>query len=204
MFRLYATTFLGKFRGTAEQESHLHESPGAMTLPLILLAVLSALGGWWGVPEVLGGTHRLSNFLAPVFERSFALHSAVHPDHFTEYLLMGASAGLSLIVLLYAVQRFRRQPDMESASGFGKILENKWYVDELYDKMIVSPLRRFSSFLNDVVERTGIDGFVNGVGKMVNYGGRQLRLLQNGQTGVYILMMVVALIILFIIQLFVL
>lgn len=204
IFRLYATTFLGKFRGTAEQESHLHESPRAMTLPLILLAVLSALGGWWGVPEVLGGAHRLSNFLAPVFEPSFAIRSAVHPDHFTEYLLMGASAGLSLIALLYAVQRFRRKPDMEPAGGFGKILENKWYVDELYDTVIVKPLRRFASFLNGVVEKSGIDGFVNGVGKLVNYGSRQLRLIQNGQTGVYILMMVVALLILFIIQLFVL
>ncbi len=204
MFRLYATTFLGKFRGTQEQEQHLHEAPRAMTWPLIILAVLSAAAGLLGIPAVLGGTHELEHFLSPVFAGSVALQHAPHLDHTTEYLLMGVSAGLSALAILYAVSRFSKKPDMEPATGFGKVLENKWYVDELYNAVIVQPLRSLSLLLNNVVEKLGIDGMVNGVGKLVNYGGRQLRLLQNGQVGAYILMMVVALLILFIIQLFVL
>ncbi|HRQ50529.1 MAG TPA: NADH-quinone oxidoreductase subunit L, partial [Agriterribacter sp.] len=135
---------------------------------------------------------------------SLALQHAAHPDHATEYLLMGVSAGLSALAILYAVSRFSKKPDMNPARGFGKVLENKWYIDELYDTVIVQPLHRLSLLLNNIVEKLGIDGMVNGVGKLVNYSGRQLRLLQNGQVGAYILMMVVALLILFIIQLFVL
>lgn len=204
MFRLYATTFLGKFRGTQEQEQHLHESPPAMTWPLIILAVLSAMAGFLGVPAALGGTHYLEHFLSPVFAGSVALQHLPHLDHATEYLLMGVSTGLAVLAIIYAVGRFSRKPDMEEAKGFGKLLENKWYVDELYDAVVVSPLRKISLLLNNVVEKLGIDGIVNGVGKLVNYGGRQLRLLQNGQVGAYILMMVVAALVLFIIQLFVL
>lgn len=204
MFRLYATTFLGKFRGTEEQERHLHESPRAMTVPLIVLAILSAVAGFIGIPAVLGGTHQLENFLSPVFAGSVALQHAAHPDHTTEYLLMGISVGLSVLVLLYAITRFSKKPDMDSPRGLGKLLENKWYVDELYDMIVVKPLHRVSVLLNNVAEKMGIDGVVNGVGKFVSYGSRQLRLLQNGQVGVYILIMVAALLILFIIQLFVL
>ena len=82
------------------------------------------------------------------------------------------------------------------------MLENKWYVDELYDAIIVRPLKSLSRFLNNIIERSGIDALVNGVGKGVNYGSRQIRLLQSGQVGAYILMMVAGILVLFIIQLF--
>ncbi|MBX3241955.1 MAG: NADH-quinone oxidoreductase subunit L [Chitinophagaceae bacterium] len=203
MFRLYATTFLGKFRGTHEQEHHLHESPVAMTLPLIILAVLSAAAGLIGIPAVLGGSHELQQFLAPVFAGSAKLQEAHHLSHSTEYMLMGASVALAAIAGIYAISRFSKRPDLEEVEGFGKLLQNKWYVDELYDTIVVKPLRALSGFLNGVVERSGIDGVVNGVGKLVNYGGRQLRLLQSGQVGIYLLLMVIAALVLFIIQLFV-
>src|SRR5450432_2147739 len=68
MFRLYATTFLGKFRGTQDQEHHLHESPAAMTIPLIILAILAVAGGWIGIPEVfMKDSHWLEHFLSPIF-----------------------------------------------------------------------------------------------------------------------------------------
>jgi NADH-quinone oxidoreductase subunit L len=82
------------------------------------------------------------------------------------------------------------------------VLQNNWYVDELYNAIIVRPLKSLSLFLNNVIERSGIDGLVNGVGKGINYSSRQIRLLQNGQAGAYILMMVIGMIILFIIQMF--
>ncbi|MFT3702755.1 MAG: NADH-quinone oxidoreductase subunit L [Agriterribacter sp.] len=204
MFRLYATTFLGKFRGTHEQEHHLHESPKAMTIPLIVLAILAIIAGFVGVPEVLGGHHELSHFLSPIFADSVSKITHEHLlDHSTEFILMGISVALAALAILFAVNRFSKKPDLEDAQGFGKVLENKWYVDELYNIIIVRPLKTISAILNSVVEKLGIDGVVNGVGRLVNYSGRQLRLLQSGQVGAYILMMVVAALILFIIQLFV-
>ena len=87
-------------------------------------------------------------------------------------------------------------------TGIGKVLANKWYVDELYDAVIVKPRNSIAAFLNNIVERKGVDGIVNGVGKAVNYGSRQIRLLQSGQVGGYVLLMVVGMLVLFIIKFF--
>ena len=88
------------------------------------------------------------------------------------------------------------------APALKKMLENKWYVDELYDSIIVKPVQSLAKYFNNVLERKGIDGFVNGVGKAVNYSSRQIRLIQTGQVGTYILLMVLGILILFIVQLF--
>lgn len=205
MFRLYAMTFLGKFRGTHEQEHHLHESPAAITIPLIILAFLAVIGGWIGIPEVfMHGGHRLEAFLEPVFAQSKALQVKHELSHSTEFLLMGVSVALSLAALLFGLKKFSnyKKEKSKEETGFGKILENKWYVDELYDNIIVKPLHSLSVFFNNVVEKKGIDGLVNGTGKFVNYGSRQLRWLQSGQVGVYVLLMVIGMVTLFIIQLF--
>jgi NADH-quinone oxidoreductase subunit L len=197
MFRLYIVTFTGKFRGTHDQEHHLHESPTAMTIPLIILAVLSVVGGYIGVPEALGGHHQLAAYLSPVVKSS--VH---HLTHDTEYMLMGVSTLLVLIAIFFAWTRFKNyQPEGES-KGFAQLLENKWYVDELYDFIIVKPIKSISEFSNRIIETKGIDGLVNGVGKAVNYSGRQLRWLQSGQVGAYVLLMVIGILILFILKLF--
>jgi len=208
MFRLYAMTFLGRFRGTHDQEHHLHESPAAITIPLAILAVLAVIGGWIGIPEVfMHGGHRLEAFLEPVFANTNEYVKANHPhealSHSTEYMLMGISVVGALAALLFAWNKFSKyeKTDMQE-TGFGKVLENKWYVDELYDSIIVKPVGSLATFFNNILEKRGIDGFVNGVGKAVNYGSRQIRLLQSGQVGTYVLLMVVGVLVLFIIQLF--
>ncbi len=204
MFRLYAMTFLGKFRGTADQEHHVHESPKAITIPLLILALLAVAGGWVGIPEVfLSGGHRLGEFLNPVFAQSDAITIKPEMVHTTEYMLMVISVALALVALIYAWSRFSKyQKTAEPSTGLGNVLENKWYVDELYEAIIIKPVRAIANFFNEVVEKKGIDGFVNGIGKAVNYGSRQVRLLQNGQVGLYVLMMVLGILILFIVQLF--
>ncbi|MBK8611742.1 MAG: NADH-quinone oxidoreductase subunit L [Chitinophagaceae bacterium] len=204
MFRLYAMTFLGKFRGTTEQEHHLHESPALITIPLIVLAILAVIGGWIGIPEIfMHGGHRLEAFLAPVFAQSNALTEKHHLSHTTEYMLMGISVGAALVALIFAWSKFNKyQKTTGEETGLGKILANKWYVDELYDTLIVKPVMAISKYFNDIFEKKGIDGFVNGVGKAVNYSSRQIRLLQSGQVGAYVLMMVLGILIFFIIQLF--
>ena len=195
MFRLYMLTFTGKFRGTEEQAHHIHESPAAMTLPLIVLAVLSIIGGFFGVPESLGGHHELAAFLAPVINTA-----ASHLDHHTEYILMALSTGLILISILFAYTKYKSYKAEGNATGLGKVLQHKWYVDEMYNAVIVNPLKGLAVFFKNVIEKRIIDGGVNGVGKVVNYGSRQLRWLQSGQVGAYVLLMVIGMLFLFVMQ----
>lgn len=205
MFRLYAMAFLGNFRGTAEQQHHLHESPAAITIPLIILAVLSVIGGWIGIPEIfINGGHRLEAFLEPVFRQSNVITIKHELDHSTEYILITVSVIASLAALLFALRRYSKyQRSVAGTQGISRLLENKWYVDEIYHAIIVKPLQSLSGFFDNIVEKKGIDGIVNGTGKVVNYGSRQLRWLQSGQVGAYVLLMVFGMLILFIIQLFV-
>ncbi|MEI7734414.1 MAG: NADH-quinone oxidoreductase subunit L [Ferruginibacter sp.] len=198
MFRIYFLTFNGKFRGNQEQEHHLHESPAAMTMPLIVLAILAIIGGFVGVPHILGGHNEIAAFLQPVIP---VHENAVPISSTTEYGLMIGTTVLMFVAALFAYVQNRNFVAKEN-TGLGKVLENKWYIDELYDTIIIKPVQSLASFLNNVVEKKGIDGFVNGMGKAVNYGSRQVRLLQSGHVGVYVLLMVIGILILFIVQMF--
>ena len=199
MFRLLFVTFTGKFRGTHEQEHHLHESPALMTVPLIILAILSVIGGFVGIPQVIAkGGDKITEFLSPVIARQ----EGHEVSHATEYMLMGLSTGLVILTIVFAWFRFKNyQPKEEK--GLGKVLENKWYVDELYDKVIANPINKLAGFLNNFFERFIIDGIVNGVGRAVNYGSRQLRLMQSGQVGSYVLLMVLSILLLLLYQFFI-
>lgn len=202
MFRLYTLTFLGQFRGTHEQEHHLHESPWQMTFPLIVLAILSVVGGWVGIPEVFAEhAHSLEHFLAPIFAESAKLAEQHHLSASQEYLMMGASTAAIFVVILLAINSYKKYQasDEAAASGLGKVLENKWYIDELYDAVVVNPLHSIAGFFKNIIEKSGIDGLVNGVGKLVGYGSRQLRLVQSGQVGNYILIMVLCMVVFFLI-----
>lgn len=197
MFRLYTLTFLGGFRGTHEQEHHLHESPSAMTIPLIVLAVLSVVGGWVGIPELFAkDAHSLEHFLAPIFAGSTAIAEQHHLEPSQEWIYLLGSTALIIVVIIYAINSYKKyQPTTEESKGLGIVLENKWYVDELYDAVIVNPLNALAGFFKNIVEKYVIDGAVNGLGKLVGYGSRQLRLLQSGQVGNYLLIMVLAIVV---------
>ena len=193
MFRLYATTFLGQFRGTQDQEHHLHESPFAMTLPLILLAIASAIAGAIGVPELMGGHHWLSHQLIPIVGEA----KEATLSHTIEWALMAISVSIALISLLVALTIYRKKADGEPQTALGKFFYNKWYIDELYNNVIINPLNQLAGFLKEVIEKNIIDGAVNGTGKIVQYSARKIRLIQSGQVGYYILFMVLSIIILF-------
>ncbi|MDQ3681699.1 MAG: NADH-quinone oxidoreductase subunit L, partial [Bacteroidota bacterium] len=197
MFRLLFITFNGAFRGTEEQRHHVHESPAAMTIPLIVLAVLSIIGGIVGVPEVfMHGGERVNQFLAPVVPT--AIH---HIEHSTELLLMASTTAIAIIAIVVAWFRYRNYKE-EQPGAFGKVLQNKWYVDELYNSVFVKPVNKLGSIANRYFERSGIDALVNGVGRLVNYGGRQMRWLQSGQVGSYVLLMVISMVLFFLLQFF--
>jgi len=205
IFRLYALTFRGKFRGTHDQEHHLKESPSAMTVPLIVLAILAAVSGFLGVPEIFApDAHWLHHFLSPIFEDSMQIAGpSMEMGHGTELALMFGVVAAIALVIVWAWRTYSRYEKSDAAeTGLGKVLQDKWYVDEIYDAVVSRPLKSLSIFLDDVVERSGIDGIVNGVGRVVQYGSRQFRLLQSGQVGSYILIMVIATVLFFILQLF--
>jgi len=196
MFRLYAMTFMGEHRSDLSHH-HPHESPKAMTIPLIVLAVLSVVGGIIGIPALfMHDGHKLNTFLTPVFEGSKQYLEKHEPlSHSQEWMMIAISVSLIVVMIVLAIRKYSKSVDAE-ATGLGKVLENKWYVDELYDTIIVKPLLAIGGFFNTVVEKSGIDRLVNGVGKGLHYSSRQLRLLQSGNVGSYLLMIVIAIILL--------
>ena len=204
MFRLLALTFAGKFRGTDEQMHHLHESPPAITFPLICLAILSAIGGLVGIPEIfMKNGNKLGDFLSPVFADSNKILVTNTTSSQTEIILIAVSSLLIIIVCIWAWNKYKNYDgSIKEQGAFAKAIQNKFYVDEFYDFIIVKPFKALSRFLSNVVEKSGIDALVNGVGKGINYSGRQIRLLQSGYVGSYILLMVAGLLLLLIIQLF--
>ncbi len=200
MFRLVFVTFFGSFRGTEDQKHHLHESPLLMTIPLMVLAVLSIVGGFFNVPEVLGGSAWLEHFLSPVIAKVGTPHEH-HLSHSTEYLLMGISVAAALISIIAAYVIFVAKktvpnPDGSYDSGFQKLLANKYYVDEVYEAVVTKPLNVLSTATHKFVEVSGIDAFVNFVGEAVIIKGKYVRYFQSGNTGVYLISMVAGVIIL--------
>lgn len=194
MFRMLFLTFSGKYRGTHHAEEKIHESPKSMTVPLIVLAVLSAIGGVIGIPEALGGSHWLSQWLSPVIK-----HVGEAPDHATEYMLMAVSVVGVLISIGVAYNKYVKQnhipiPDEGKRSVLANLSYNKFYVDEIYDAIVRKPLDALSVFFYKIVDNKIVDGIVNGLGWTTNEASKGLRLLQSGNVGSYIFMMVIGII----------
>ncbi|WP_342330205.1 NADH-quinone oxidoreductase subunit L [Pedobacter sp. FW305-3-2-15-E-R2A2] len=194
MFRMLFLTFYGKYRGTHHAEEKIHESPKSMTIPLIVLAVLSAIGGMIGIPETLGGNHWLSHWLAPVIK-----HTAEAPDHATEYALMAVSVVGVLVSIAFAYVKYIKQnhvpiPDEGKRSALANLSYNKFYFDEIYDLLIRKPLDALSTFFYKIIDNKIVDGIVNGLGWSTSEASKGLRLVQSGNVGFYIFMMVVGII----------
>jgi NADH-quinone oxidoreductase subunit L len=195
MFRLFFLTFSGTGRAGEQKMLHVHESPMSMALPLGVLAVFSFLGGFMNVPESLFGSAWLHRFLEPVFSQS-DVTEINHLDHATEYILMIIIVVLTLSVIgvtYFRYVRKRRVPVNETQlSGLHQTLYHKYYVDEIYNGVIVKPLFWISKVFDSIVETLAIDGLVNSFGHIIIRGSKIFRLLQNGRIGYYIFMMVVS------------
>lgn len=206
MFRLYFLTFKGTFRGTHEQEHHLHESPKAMTIPLIVLAVLSLVGGLIGIPEVLGGHHFLEEFLKPVFEDS-SFRLIHHLSHNTEYLLMAVTVAVMAGAIYYAyktyvVDKTVPEENEEELKPLHKLVYRKYMIDELYEAIITRPLNFIGEGLYKVVDNQIVDGVVNGCGYVVNGVSGVIRKAQTGNIGFYVFVMVISIVLILFTQLF--
>ncbi len=197
MFRLVFLTFHGEGRYTPETAKHIHESPRTMTRPLIVLAVLSVVGGWVGIPAALGERVYLSNylehFLEPVFAGANQLlraHAVAH-EHSEELGLMGLTTLLAVAGFAVAYSFYIRNPELANqlAKTFRtiyQILVNKYYVDEIYHALIVRPMHWLSDRVFWQAFDVGIvDGAINGAAARAQEMGAWLRRWQSGNTRSY-------------------
>ncbi len=166
---------------------HPHESPWVMTAPLVILAVLSVAGGWVGIPAAMGGSNHFEHFLEPAIAHVGAAPTEVaaavpakaeeHHDTTTELALTGLSVLLGFLGIGIGWAIFKKTP----LKPMPTLLENKWYVDELYDATLINPIENTSrSFLWKIVDVKLIDGFVNGVADSFRALAGILRMTQTG------------------------
>lgn len=194
MFRLFYLTFFGHFRGTNEQQHHLHESPRVMTIPLILLAFLSLTGGFLGMPAILSEHHIFSAYLKPMLSFPGALHAA-EPSHAFEYALIVVSLIVLALIIISAYRYYvsrNRIPSLNEKEfkPAVRLLYNKYYIDEIYTSLIVNPVFKLGAVCKNIFEEVIIDGAVNSVRKGVHFVSGGLRRIQTGNIGFYIFAMV--------------
>ncbi len=203
MSRLVFLTFFGESRVEPEVEKHIHENPPVMTIPLMVLAVLSVVGGLIGIPAGLaylwGGENHFANFLSPVFANAASYSEPHHISHALEYGLMAASilialGGIYLAYLMYIKKAMDPDAIANRFSGAYKVLSNKYYVDEGVEAGILNPIVRFSQWLWHFVDTRVIDGFVNSAGKIVWLLSLIARRVQTGYVQHYASVMVVGVI----------
>ncbi len=190
MFRLFFLAFTGRCRAPEEVQHHIHESPKAMTVPLMVLGFLAVIGGYIGMPHALGGANAIFSYLAPVFS---ALPRAPEPSLGMEYLLMITSVVVAVLGISLAYYFYLRSP--MAAERFKKgllytVLLNKYYVDEIYQALIVSPLVAGSRWAWQKFDLGIIDGAVNGAARMVDAFAQRFRTVQTGYVRQYALSVV--------------
>jgi len=200
MFRLYYLTFHGEFRGTEDQKHHLHESPSNMTLPLIVLAILSVLGGLINLPHFIGHGHyaKLMEWLKPVLtEESFKqMEATLSGVPFgTEMILLGATVLMFFCVWFivkntYVNKKKQALPE-EQYTGWEKLSAKKLYVDELYNALIVKTVEGLGRG-GKMFDKGILDRFVDFVGEGAEDSGKAMKRIQNGNVETYILIMSLA------------
>jgi len=177
-------------------EAHAHESPRSMTIPLMVLAVLSVIGGYVGIPHSLGGSNRFEGFLSSVFEQGHsAAHEVAHQIPPAEYYLMIISVVLVVIAIAIAHRFYIRdlQIPRRLAERFNfpyRMLFNKYYMDELYDKVIVNPLLNLALLLWKKFDVLVIDGAANGIAYLVQCLGSVVKRTETGYLRNYALSLV--------------
>jgi NADH-quinone oxidoreductase subunit L len=213
MFRALFMTFWGECRADDHVKHHIHESPKIMTVPLMVLAVASVLGGYVGVPHVLGGANHIHEFLAPVLggggepvkaHAGLALlsqawasageaggHSAA-----LEFVMMAVSVVIALIGIGIAYLLYVKNPALpgkiaENFRGLYRLVFNKYYIDELYEALFVTSLKGLGTALWKGFDDFIIDGTVNGIAYLVGWGSSVLRQVQTGFVQNYAFSMII-------------
>jgi NADH-quinone oxidoreductase subunit L len=201
MFRVFYLTFSNAFRGTDDQKHHLHESPKSMTFPMILLALLSIFGGILNVPHMFGGSSSMMEFLSPVFggSHSDALTNTTSASSTVELILMCITFAGALIMIFFAWYKFVKlhsipAPDESHRNFLPNLLYRKYYLDEIYQSIIIKPIGWLSIQFHRA-DRLVIDSLVNSAGNFTVWVGSKVRLLQTGSIGFYLFAMVLGIIV---------
>ena len=181
MWRLMNLTFYGKSRVKPEVLAHVHESPAAMTVPLMLLAIGSVLAGWLGTPKLWNLAENFRAFekwLEPAFA-SAAVEATREGEHAasTEWILMGISVAIAIIGIVVARWFYHHKPEIpdtleKQLKPLHGLLYNKWYVDEVYDFLLVDGLGKGGGQVLGAFDRTIVDGGVNGAGWLTRASAR--------------------------------
>ena len=202
MFRLVSLTFEGESRWT--QDYHPHEAPKVMTVPLIILALLSVVGGFIGVPHSLGGSNAFEKWLEPIFVNAQTYLTLHHETGLnTEYIIMILSVIISVLGIIYARRIYLSKPEIidkliKKFSWIYQVLWNKYYVDEAYEMTIVNPIKKGSEkLLWKGFDVAIIDGIVNGTANAISIISGLLRKVQMGLVQNYALIFVIGIVILF-------
>jgi NADH-quinone oxidoreductase subunit L len=204
MTRMMIYTFHGPNRTGENERKHLHEAPWVMTGPLVVLGILSVAGGWLNIPKLLaflGPTEGLHHWLEPVVGQAATMVTNGHPlepSHSTEYFLIGAAVVIAIAGIVIAWTQLKPErlvPKREAlpSTGFARVLENKYFVDEGYDKAVIRPTVGVSrQLLWRGVDAGLIDGLmVNGSAALARFGGWIGSQFQSGQVGTYAWVLVV-------------
>ncbi len=193
MFRLLFLTFFGEFRGTEEQKHHLHESPWVMTLPLVVLAVLSVVGGFLNLPHFAGEeiSQKLAHWLNPIY-----VYGAKHAEvPFNIEMILLAITLLMVVVVFFVVRNIyvtkkKMALPEEEYKGWERLSSKKVFVDEFYDATIVKPtegLGKGTRMFDNILDR-----FFNFIGFGAVDSGRAFKKFQNGNVENYVLIMSLA------------
>jgi NADH-quinone oxidoreductase subunit L len=191
MFRMLFMTFYGKSNMSKHVEEHVHESPMIILIPLLVLAFLSILGGFFGFPTASA----INGFLAPVIGGGHGMvdgGSLHHVSNSLMFSMMGISTGIAVAGVILAYLMYIKDPDLPAkiVKKFKlayTIIYNKYYVDEIYDAAIVKPTVKTSFILWRIVDVKIIDGFVNSIARIVELKGEVLKLFQTGYVRNYAL-----------------
>lgn len=195
MFRLYFVVFHGTFRGTKEVEHHIHEAPANMSVPLVILAVLSVFGGLLNLPGIWlkGQAHWMSHTL----EHNVAGLNLLHGEHLsdnTTLMLMIAAVVVCLSVLLFCYMIYGKKQSVPVAdaqlTGWEKVSANKLYIDELYNFLFVKPIEWLSEKGYKYFEIVFLNGIIFGIAKGFEASGEVVKKWQSGRVNWYILWMV--------------
>jgi NADH-quinone oxidoreductase subunit L len=198
MFRLIFLTFYSQQRFD-EHKVHVHESPKSMTVPLMILAVLSLVGGWFALPSFFGGKDLFAEFLAPVFAGTMEFAGA-EVGRSLELLLSGVAVAAALVGAVVAWSMYGKSAERGTSTGLHKLLYDKYYVDELYDALIVAPLVWLSrNILWKVVDVGVIDGSVNGIAHGASAIGDASRRTQSGNARSYAVWILIGALVIFVI-----
>ena len=205
MFRLLFLTFHGQYKGGEAEAAHFRENPLVMTLPLLVLALLSAVAGFWGLPHFLDFAHlgnRFDEFLAPVFHSGSDLalrHELGETGNAgLEALLAAASVAVAALGLLQARRWYLLKPELARQAvarhpRLHRRLLNKWYVDEAYEALVVRPVAAICEACSRVVDGALIEGAVNGLAASCVAAGQVLKRAQSGRLAHYLAAMALGL-----------